>query len=188
MNAKLVSFAALIVLACGPNFQQPPPCGGPHEVLASLSSVTLASDCASPEPRGVADSAAGACAEGYACASLCRQSSMQLSFTSLSPANAAVAILAVRLMDPTTHALLQTLTSRDPRQWKADQYVIWDEQVPAGVELKTTYKLSAPTFNYAADSDGRFGYRPYSVEVDVAIDGIVRTLQAEATREPEVAT
>jgi hypothetical protein len=185
MNAKLLSFASLIVLACGPGGELPP-CGNSH-VVASLSAVTLANDCGSNKaaPAGVAD-VAGACAEGYACPSLCRQSSMQLSFVSTSQVAAKIEIRAVRLLDKNTRALLQTLTSREPQQWSADKYLAWDETVPAGVTLQTAYKLSAPSYNYAADA--RLSYQPYLVEVDVAIDGNVQTLQAEATREPEVAT
>lgn len=190
MNAKHFSVylrsAALVFLACGPMPEIQRPCGSPH-VVASLSSVTLASDC-NQVAKGVADSA-GACAAGFACPSLCRQSSMQLSFGSSSPTAAKIEIRAVRMMDSKTHKLLQTLTSREPQQWSADKYLAWDEILPAGAGLKATYKLSAPTYNYpVADSDARFGYSTYSIEVDVAIDGDMRTLQAEATREPEVAT
>ena len=186
MNAKLLSVSALVFLACGPGFNQP--CGGPHEVVASLSSVTLANDCGGGA-QATAD-LAGACAQGSVCPSLCRQSSMQLSFGSNSISDANVEIRAVRLMDSKSNKVLQTLTSRSPQQWSAESYIAWDEIVPAGAGLKTTYKLSAPSFNYpaASDSDARFGYQTYSVEVDVAIDGQVQTLQASATREPEVAT
>ena len=185
MNAKLLSAAALIILAsgCGPQLPTEP-CGSPH-IVASLSSVTLANDC--PASKGVADFA-GACAPGYECESLCRQSSMQLSFGSSSSMAAKIEIRAVRLLDSKTHKVLQTLTSREPQQWTADKYTAWNELLPAGAGLKATYKLSAPSFNYNGASDARYGYQTYSVEVDVTIDGDVRTLQAEATREPEVAT
>lgn len=182
MNAKNLAFASLILVACGPLDIQP--CGGPHAVVASLSAVTLANDCGGGA-RAAAD-VAGACLEGTPCPSLCRQSSMQLSFGSQQQTPAKVEIRAVRLMDKTTGKLLQTLSSREPQMWTADQYVAWDQLIPAEGGLKATYKLSAPAYNWA--SDARFGYQTYRVEVDVAIDGQVRTLQAEATREPEVAT
>jgi hypothetical protein len=183
MNAKHLFFAALVVLACGPG-PEILPCGSPH-VVATLSSVTLANDC-SGSAAGVADAAQGACLTGTNCYSLCRQSSMQLSFGSSATTAARVEIRAVRLLEPKTLKLLQTLTSREPRQWSAEKYIAWDELVPAGGGLKASYKLSAPGYHSA--SDARYTLQNFVVEVDVAIDGEVRTLQAEATREPEVAT
>ena len=190
MNIKHLSVAALLVFGCGPNPFDPLKCGGgPHsQVEASLSSVTLAQDCGG-EAKGAADFAPGACAEGYACPSLCRQSSMQLAFTNAGKLEASVEIRAVRLIDMGTKKVLETLKSRDPQMWNADKYTAWNELVPGITVLKATYKLSAPSYNYPAAFDSnRSAYQPYSVEVDVAIDGQVRTLQAEATREPEVAT
>ena len=68
-----------------------------------------------------------------------------------------------------------SLTSRDPQQWSADKYLSWDEILPAGRGLKATYKLSAPSYDFAVDA--RFGnYQTYNVEVDVAIDGELRIL------------
>lgn len=184
MNVQKLTLAALVLLACGPNFPDQP-CGAKH-VTASLSSVTLASDCGGGA-KGVAADAA--CADGFACPSLCRQSSMQLAFGSLATHPANIEIRAVRLIDPSSKKVLQTLTSREPQQWSADKYLAWDELLAPGATVKATYKLSAPTFYYpAALTDGRSAYQPYRVEVDVAIDGEVRTLQADATREPEVAT
>lgn len=185
MNAKHVSLAALLSLSCGMDFEPLPRCGASH-VTASLSSVTLASDCGGSAAKESADFAAGACAPGYECPSLCRQSSMQLAFASASSTPAKIAIKAVRLMDRNTRAVLQTLTSREPQQWSADQYRAWDESLPAGAVLKASYKLSAPTFYYGGDA--RLSYQPYLVEVDVEIEGELRTLSVEATREPEVAT
>jgi len=182
MNAKHLSIAALVFLSCGPLTELERCHSG--QVVASLSSVTLASDCGA-QAKGAADFAAGACAEGTPCPSLCRQSSMQLSFVSTGPGVASVEIRAVRLFD-SNRKLLQTLTSREPQHWSADQYLAWNQQVLGGETVKATYKLSAPTYYYGADA--RSSYQAYTVEVDVAIDGEVRTLQTQATREPEVAT
>ncbi len=167
-------------------------CGGPsirtfNHIGASLASVTLANDCPNA-PKVSADFVAGACAPDSNCF-LCRQSSMQLAFTSspTSPTRAAkVEIRAVRLLDGETKRVLQTLTAREPQKWADEKYVAWDQIVPASGELKASYKLSAPSFSY--DTDARLGYRKYIVEVDVAIDEEIRTLQVEATREPEVST
>ena len=174
MNAKQISVAALILFSCGP--QPEGKCGGGY-VAASLSSVTLGSDCGS-SGAVAPDSKFGQCAEGGPCG-LCRQSSMHLAFASLSRDASNIEIRAVRLIDPMTGAI-ETLTSRQPEQWSVDKYIAWNEILLAGSTLKVTYKLSAPQYLGTGSA--------YKVEVDVAIDGEIRTLKAEATREPEVAT
>lgn len=186
MNANKLTFAALIILGCGPiPLIQPQPCGAGH-VEASLSSVTLANDCGGGAAEAKDAAAPGACLAESPCPSLCRQSSMQLAFASSSLSDTNIEIRAVRLIEPSTKKVLQTLSSRSPQQWSGDAYIFWNEILPAGQGLKATYKLSAPSYHWA--SDARFGLQKFIVEVDVAIDGEVRTLQGEATREPEVAT
>ena len=114
---------------------------------------------------------------------------MQLAFTNAGNLESGIEIRAVRLIDKNSKKVLETLKSRDPQMWNADKYTAWNEVLPSITVLKATYKLSAPSYNYPAAFDSnRSAYQPYNVEVDVAIDGEVRTLQAEATREPEVAT
>lgn len=190
MNHTLLSVAvaALCFAGCGPlDPLHPQKCGGPS-ATASLSAVTLANDCGTATEAAApkADFAAGACLAGTPCPSLCRQSSMQLQFSAFGDAK--VEIHDVRMIDPSTGQVLQHLKSREPQQWSADKYTAWDEVVPAGVMVRASYKLSAPTYSYGA-ADARFGYQSaYKIEVDLSIGGELRTLQGEATREPEVAT
>ena len=187
MKANRLPLVALVILACGPNHnpQWTKPCGG--HVVASLSSVTLAQDCpaAAGAPRQ-GDFAEGICAESSGCGSLCRQSSMQLAFVSTASAASQIKIVAVRLIDPTTGAVLETLTSRDPQAWSVDKYISWNEILAPNGDLKVTYKLSAPS--YSSFSSSRSYAMVYRVEVDVSVDGDVRTLVGEASQEPEVVT
>lgn len=176
----------LLVLACGGTDHDcfPVPEG---VVTATLSSVTLAQDCGGGAPKASeSDFAAGACAEGTECPSLCRQSSMQLSFGNTGPDAARIEIKEVRLLDITTGAVLERLAHREPTQWKVDQYVAWDEKLLPG-ELKASYELSAPSYSYSGTARLAWDQK-FKVEVDVAVNGVVRTLTIEATREPEVVT
>ncbi len=186
---KLIALLTL-VMGCNPLILNNNPDGGPPcvvtEVVATLSSVTLAQDC--PDAQGSADFALGACLDDSQCGSLCRQSSMQLSFDSSQSTLAKIEIRAVRVLDVNTRQVLDTLMHRLPTQWKIDKYVSWDETVPGAVSLKTSYKLSAPKYHTFGESN-RLAYpQTFIVEVDVAIDGVVQTLSIEAQREPEVVT
>ncbi len=193
MNTKhLMLLPALLVLACGPLTvyeEQNIKCGGPH-VVASLASVTLADDCVnkpSDEPGVAFTKAPGACQTGDSnCATLCRQTSMQLAFGSSATHDVKIDIKEVRLLEPTTRKLLGTLTSREPRRWSGESYQAWDGIILSNQGVKATYKLSAPGYHWA--SDARYRLQMYIVEVDVLVDGELRTLSVEATREPEVAT
>jgi hypothetical protein len=183
-----MAMVGLLVLACGGGKDHdcfPVPDG---VVTATLSSVTLAQDCGTPRPAGVSaesDIAAGACLVDTDCPSMCRQSSMQLSFENTGPNAAQIQIKEVRLLDLNTRAVLERLSHREPTQWKVDQYLSWDEKLVPG-ELKASYKLSAPSYSYGT---ARLAWdQKFIVEVDVAVDGTVRTLTIEATREPEVVT
>ncbi len=172
--------AVCLFAACGA--PTPVPCGA-NFVDASLSSATLANDCPNASPA--AKDAAGICLSDP-CPSLCRQTSIQLAFVSHDSMAATIEILAVRLVDPATGKVLDTLKSREPQRWSGEQYVAWDQQLAPGAALKATYKLSAPT--YASDANSRLYEKTYRVEVDVSIDGGVRTLTVDAQREPEVVT
>ncbi len=194
MNTKqLLLLPSLLVLACGPLAvyeEQAIKCGGPH-VVASLASVTLADDClnkASEDPAfAFGRPAAGACeAADSNCLSLCRQTSMQLAFGSSATHDVKIDIKEVRLLEPSTRKLLDTLTSREPRRWSGESYQAWDEIILSNQGVKASYKLSAPGYHWA--SDARYRLQTYIVEVDVLVDGELRTLSVEATREPEVAT
>jgi hypothetical protein len=177
----------LLVLACGGTDHDcfPVPDG---VVTATLSSVTLAQDCGANAgaPRaesGISADQAQCLTEP--CPSLCRQSSMQLAFGNTGVDAARIEIKEVRLLNANTGAVLERLSHREPTHWVVEQYVPWDEKLAPG-ELKASYKLSAPTYSYGT---ARLAWdQRFKVEVDVAVDGTVRTLTIEATREPEVVT
>jgi hypothetical protein len=196
---KQLSVAVLFLLGCGAMdlpLDWKKPCGG--HVTAALSSVTLASDCggaaAKQNGAGFAEDSAAPCAPGAAnCQNYCRQSSMQLQLATNAVSDSRIEIRAVRLIDPNTGAVVETLTHREPQQWQEDRYVAWTEVLKAQSTVKATYKLSATTkafgFSSGVNDSSRFaGPSKYRVEVDVAVDGVVRTLSIEASREPEVVT
>lgn len=178
-TASALPFALLFILACGPGL--PPhwnkPCGG--RVTAALSSVTLADDCSAQAGAAAPESDFTDCAS--------RQSSMQLQFASSAKANAKIEIRAVRLIDPATGKIIENLRHRDAQQWSLDRYLGWDETLRGGTTVKATYKLSAPGSSGARMTG--FGIASkHLVEVDVAVDGELRTLSIEASREPDVVT
>jgi hypothetical protein len=189
MRSRSMAMLGLLVLACGGRDSDcfPVPDG---VVTATLSSVTLAQDCGANKAAGApaqsdSDFVQGACLAESECPSLCRQSSMQLAFANTGPDAARIAIKEVRLLDINTGAVLERLSHREPTQWNVDQYVTWDEKLLPG-ELKASYKLSAPSYSYGT---ARLAWdQKFKVEVDVSVDGTVRTLTFEATREPEVVT
>jgi hypothetical protein len=184
MNANRLLLAALLAVSCGPNLSPTWP-SKTGDVTAALSSVSLAQDCGA---KGVADFA-GACAVGQPCPSFCRQSNLQLSLVSTQQAGAKVEVRAVRLLDKATGAVLDTLTAKNPQQWTGAAYAPWDQIVGGGVTLKVTFDLSAPDWNKVTGGNGARSYgATYRVQVDLAVDGAVHTLEVEAQREPEVVT
>lgn len=183
MKTKKLTALALLFLACGP-LANPPPCASAVDV--TLSSVSLGRDCPEPRTTEAADRALCAPDGGGSCADICLQTSMQLAFNSHQGTPAKVEIRGVRVLDINTHQVLDTLLHRDATRWDVDQYVRWDELVPGGATLQTSYKLSTPSYGGAAKVWGT--QEKYLIEVDVAIDGNVQTLSIEAVREPEVAT
>lgn len=154
-------------------------------VEASLSSVTLAQDCAARgEPGGAF---AGDCAEGAdSCGSWCTQSSLQIHLVaSAEGEEVPFEIVSVRVVDAEAH-LVGALTSRNPRVFADDGYTSWDETLAPGETLDVTYDTTAPDW-YA--SGARLGWgETFDVEVVVRIDGVERTLRGEAMREPEIVT
>lgn len=185
----------LLFLACGPISSNPTwekPCGG--SVVVSVSAITLGDDCGS---GGAALREAGDCAptsDGTGCGFACRQSSVQLDIVSTAHTVSAFEVRAVRLYDKSTGVLVDTLSASEPKQWVNNQYAPWNQQIAPASAVKATYKLSTPNYYGGTSSgvapDGRFGFSTtYTTQVDVAVDGEVRTLAGpEAHREPDVTT
>lgn len=175
----------LLGLACGPALQQP--CGpGPHDVEATVSSITLGDACAA---SATAPGLIGDCAAESPSCGICRASSVQLDIVSKQHQNASFTVREVRLYDPNTHQLVDTLYPSAPTKWDGSQYSAWDELVPALSNLKAKYTLTAPDYSKAG-ANTRFAFpQAYDTQVDVEIDGQLQTLTGPtAHREPEVAT
>lgn len=154
-------------------------------VEASISSVTLAQDCASagaPEPGF-----AGDCAEGSdSCGGWCQQSSLQLHLVASGEgAEVPFEIVTVRVLDPDGD-LVSTLTSRSPRTFGDDGYLAWDETIAPAETLDVAYDTTAP--DWSAPGARLDWGTVYRVEVVIRIDGVARTLSADAMREPEIVT
>jgi hypothetical protein len=164
-------------LASHTQHEDPPP------VEAELAAVTLADDCAG-ESRFAGDAAP--CPAGTECPSFCRQSSVQVHIdaTELDDASVPFEVVSIRLleMDGTP---VDELDSRNARLLVDGVYAAWDEQIAPGVELDVSYDTSAPEWS----ADAFRVSHEYRVEMDVRIDGVVRTLElAPVMREPEIVT
>lgn len=186
--------SAAVVGACGPIDA---PASG-LTVEASITAVSLADDCrsaaaAAPRPAGDCASVdAGAGLVG-GCGGFCRQSSAQLTLTAgAGVGSARIAVAAVRLVDATTGATLETLTAREPQAWNnaTSVYAPWDETLAHDSTLRVSYKLSAPTWSTLGSATDRFAYtRRYRLEIVLTVDGVARTVRStEITREPEIVT
>jgi len=185
--------SAAVVGACGPVDS---PASG-LAVEASITAVALADDCPAASPpasRPTGDCAAvdggtglvGGC--GF-----CRQSSAQLTLTAgAGGGSARIAVAAVRLLDATTGATLETLTAREPQAWNdaTSVYAAWGETIAHDTTLRVSYKLSAPTWSTLGSATDRLAYtRRYRLEVVLTVDGVARTVRStEITREPEIVT
>jgi hypothetical protein len=157
-------------------------------VGASISSASLADDCAS---SGLADGA-GRCAPDAPCPSFCQQSQMQLLLEAGDDGTEAVTIevMEVRLIDAATGRVLQNLTPREPQKWVSDFYQPWDGLIAPSEELQASFKLSAPDWATIGGGEpwGTYGMR-FKIQVRLRVDGVDRMIEsAEISRDPEVAT
>jgi len=156
-------------------------------VEASISSVTLAQDCPSAGAGAPEPGFAGDCAEGAdGCGSWCQQSSLQLHLVaSADGAEVPFEIVTVRVFDD-AGALVSPLTTRNPRTFGDDGYAEWDQTIAPSETLDVAYDTTAPEWSSASS---RLGWGTvYRVEVVIRIDGVERTLSADAMREPEIVT
>ncbi|MEM6995468.1 MAG: hypothetical protein AAF721_33470, partial [Myxococcota bacterium] len=111
---------------------------------------------------------------------LCTQSTMQLAFVGIGDSPAKVQIKAVRVLADKTAVPLATIESRVPMYWTGDgHYKPWDEVVPAGAELKASYRLAVPDWSALDTKLGKSSYVvPLVLDVDVEIDGVTTTLRS----------
>lgn len=170
-------------------------------VTAAIAAASLADNCPSTGPAGVAAPCARLADAGgahdQACGLPCRQTSLQINFT-LSPVGApvtpvpsrAVVISRVRLLDAASDAQLDVLTPRDPQRWTGSQYVAWDATLTAYGDLRGSYKLSAPNWSAIGGGNAWSTYgRAFRLEVTVEVNGQTLVLRSgELMRAPEVVT
>jgi hypothetical protein len=157
------------------------------EVDASLSSVTLADDCAS-EPTGIV--APDADCRGFAedgCG-FCRQTGLQIHFTAAGTGDEVpVEIVSVSLLSE-DGAFLESLSARNPRTFGEEGYIAWDETIAPAEDLHVAYDATSPNWSTVEAPEGRYGTR-YRVQVVVRIDGVERTLElSPVMREAEIVT
>ncbi len=148
-------------------------------VEVSIASVTLGEDCAAD---GITD---GDCAGE--CPSLCQQSSLQLRIAASGEGSVVpFEIVSIRVVDPESGSAT-TIASRNPRSF-VDGYIAWDETIAPGDLLDVSYETTAPDWSALTSRSG-FGWGTvYRVEMVVLVDGVERTLMADAMREPEIDT
>lgn len=153
------------------------------EVTVEIASVTLGDDCGSAGLIG-----GERCEADAECPSLCQQSSLQLRIeASAEGAEVPFEIVSIRVIDRDSGGS-SGLTARNPRVF-SDGYSSWDETIAPGDALSVSYETSSPDWGAIDGRADSFGWGEiYDVEVRVRVDGVERTLTAEAMREPEIAT
>ncbi len=159
------------------------------EVAATISSATLADDCAErAEDPGLI---AGDCAEGFADCGFCRQSTVYLQLEA-GEGDGAVPfeVIEIRLVDLESGRVVDTLAAQDPEIYGDDVYLPWDATIEAGQILDIRYPTSAPNWSTIGGGDPWSTHgMEFRIEMRVRIDGIERTLEfAPATREAEIVT
>ena len=183
MNRTLLCAAALYALPLSA-------CLATHstealEVDASIASVTLGEDC------GMGAGLIGGaerCDSSGECPPLCQQSSVQLRLVAgAEGTEVPFEIVSIRVIDPESGEAT-SITARNPRVF-VDGYVTWDETIAPAESLSVSYDTTAPSWGSLGSSADSFGWgHVYTVEMVVRIDGVERTLRADAMREPEIAT
>ena len=155
----------------GDDARVPPPPPTPM-ARASISSVQMIEDCPDqpvtnrlPPPAGAAPAAPapgvampsskmrrapGALGPGGDSTGFrqpCTQSTMQLAFTGQGPSEARVVIEQVRLVDPSSGKTVGRAEARKPAAWIDSSYHAWDEMIPEGKDIKSSYELSDPDWS-----------------------------------------
>ena len=181
-NVQRSFFAAASCMALGLSA-----CLGTHtssalSVEASIASVTLADDCPAASARPEADcepGLTGGC--GF-----CQQSSIQLRLTAgAEGTEVPFELVSIRVFD--ADGVPASIVARSPREFADGEYRVWDERIAPRDDLSVTYDTtSLDGTSTAFYAGGRLAL--LHVVVVVRIDGVERTLEADASREPEIAT
>ena len=107
----------------------------------------------------------------------CSQSSVQLAIRS--DIAAPFRVEAVRIIDARSDKVTATALVRSPNVWSPEGiYRAWDEHLPAGLDLKVSYKLGDPLSLPAGTPTSFRSYGTLVLEMDVSVGGHRRTLRS----------
>lgn len=160
---------------------------GSLDVDASISSVTLADDCALAAPE--ADFAR--CDSSEPCPSFCRQTALQLDLVAgEGEASVPFEVLEVRLISLADGRVVDSLDPRTAQVFDGETYGAWDATIAPNDALDIRLPTSAPDWATIGGGDTWSTHSmQFRIELRVRIDGIERTLDfAPATREAEIVT
>ena len=202
-NALLISTVLAVLGAVGCFLDHGPERGSTEEELfeadVSIAGVSLGEDCGTGliDPGRCADGDSGgagadepsdgapADCDGPCCGSYCQPSGVTFAITADGDRSGTFRVLSVTLLDGETRTELMELTADTPRRWTEEGYVAWDEVIPTPSDMQTHYELHGIDWSSVTDSYSR----TYRLEVEVEVDGEVRTLTSEeTTREAPIVT
>lgn len=191
--AVVLSAAAVSVLAAcsdgsGGSVTQQGVVTGPSglKVTATISAATLGDDCGGSTGSFAPSESPGRCAptdggaDSQCGASSCRQSSMQVGFTTEGTGNARVEVVAVKLLDANAGNEVSSLTASQPQSWNGSTYVTWDQTLSPNGSLKSSYRLSSPGWSAMGTTDTYS--REFRIKLTLKIDGVETTLQSAPIR------
>ena len=163
-------------------------------VVVAVASITLADDCpregktaaieAEPKAKMKADrddSAASRNSRAKREAAACVQTAVQLDLRSSATAATTITLRKVELIDATGRVLGE-LTPRSPDRWTDEgSYVAWDQSLAAGVTLKASWALSAPTWATYGTTKSAAAAQVFQLRLTVAVNGADQIVEGQAT-------
>lgn len=171
---------------------EPPAVPASEKITVAVASVMLQDDCPDAGPaaarpsvaparrrtqvqdsRGVTAPSVVRQKRGNLVAASCTQSMIHLSIDSDAEDALPFSVRAVRLKQSGKEDILAELTARNPEIFD-EQYRPWDATIAAGASHKVFYRLGATDWGQVEAKLRRGGF--FVVEIDVDIDGEVRTL------------
>ena len=151
-----------------------PPVSG-VKVSATIAAVTLGDGCSS----------------GASCA----DSNVQIAFNAEAGSNkTSIEVVKATVVDASSGELVDTLTSSDPQLWNGNGYAAWDQNVPAGGDLKASYTLSSPDWSkidgkQTGRSMGGSYAKSFTLHLTLRIGGVEIILESSNLhRQPQFAT
>ncbi len=158
------------------------------QLRGAVSSVNLVDDCPEPETPAIpaeqaakpsADVAPGAALYGEPGPGFgpgCTQSTVQLTLAHDGRTTLPIAIAEVRVV--ASGKAVGKVSVRAPQRWEADgRYSAWDQTIPAGSEVKASYRVGLPDWKAPEVAPDGYG-RDLVLEVDVVFEGRTITLRS----------